>query len=86
MASGEDAISYGYDKNGSMERKTLSSRAHDRMTGSYVITLDQLSECTGYDGYRQQFIYDANGVRLSKSESGDAIRSTLEELLRGSGA
>ena len=31
----------------------------------------------------QQFTYDANGMRLSKSEAGDANRSTLEELLRG---
>ena len=37
----------------------------------------------GYDGYRQAFTYDANGMRLSRSEAGDANRSTLEELLRG---
>ena len=29
------------------------------------------------------FTYDANGIRLSKSEYGNANRSTLEELLRG---
>ena len=37
----------------------------------------------GYDGYRQAFTYDANGMRQSRSEAGDANRSTLEELLRG---
>ena len=44
--------------------------------------LDQLTEYVGYDGYRQAFTYDANGMRLSRSETGDANRSTLEEMLR----
>ena len=44
--------------------------------------LDQLTEYVGYAGYRQAFTYGANGMRLSRSEAGDANRSTLEELLR----
>ena len=50
------------------------------LTDTYAYnTLDQL---TSYTGYAQQFAYDANGMRLSMSEAGDANRSTLEELLR----
>ena len=53
------------------------------LTDTYAYnTLDQLTSYTGYDGYTQQFAYDANGMRLSMSEAGDANRSTLEELLR----
>ena len=53
------------------------------LTDTYAYnTLDQLTSYTGYDGYTQQFAYDANGRRLSMSEAGDANRSTLEELLR----
>jgi RHS repeat-associated protein len=42
-----------------------------------------LTGYVGYDGFEQQFTYDANGMRLSKAEKGDTNRSTLEELLRG---
>ena len=53
------------------------------LTDTYAYnTLDQLTSYTGYDGYTQQLAYDANGMRLSMSEAGDANRSTLEELLR----
>ena len=84
MANGRDKIAYKYDKNGSMVEKTLSSQTYGRLTDSYAYNaLDQLTEYVGYDGYRQAFTYDANGMRQSKSEAGDANRSTLEELLRG---
>lgn len=84
MANGRDKIAYKYDKNGSMVEKTLSSQSYGRLTDSYAYNaLDQLTEYVGYDGYRQAFTYDANGMRQSKSEAGDANRSTLEELLRG---
>ena len=42
-----------------------------------------MTNYVGYDGYRQAFTYDANGMRQSRSEAGDANRPTLEELLRG---
>ena len=84
MANGRDKIAYKYAKNGSMVEKTLSSQSYGRLTDSYAYNaLDQLTEYVGYDGYRQAFTYDANGMRQSKSEAGDANRSTLEELLRG---
>ena len=84
MANGRDKIAYKYDKNGSMVEKTLSSQSYGKLTDSYAYNaLDQLTNYVGYDGYRQAFTYDANGMRQSKSEAGDANRSTLEELLRG---
>ena len=67
-----------------MVQKVLSSQTYGRLTDSYAYNaLDQLTEYVGYDGYRQAFTYDANGMRQSRSEAGDANRSTLEELLRG---
>ena len=84
MANGRDKIAYTYDRNGSMVQKVLSSRSYGRLTDSYAYNaLDQLTDYVGYDGYRQAFTYDANGMRQSRSEAGDANRSTLEELLRG---
>ena len=84
MANGKDKITYKYDKNGSMVEKALSSQSYGKLTDSYAYNaLDQLTSYTGYDGYQQQFTYDANGMRLSKSETGNGNRSTLEELLRG---
>ena len=84
MANGRDKIAYTYDRNGSMVQKVLASQTYGRLTDSYAYNaLDQLTEYVGYDGYRQAFTYDANGMRQSKSEAGDANRSTLEELLRG---
>lgn len=83
-ANAKDKITYKYDKNGSMVQKVLSSQSYGKLTDSYAYNaLDQLTEYVGYDGYRQAFTYDANGMRLSRSEAGDANRSTLEELLRG---
>ena len=84
MANGRDKIAYTYDRNGSMVQKVLSSQTYGRLTDSYAYNaLDQLTDYMGYDGYRQAFTYDANGMRQSRSEAGDANRSTLEELLRG---
>ena len=84
MANGKNKITYSYDKNGSMVQKVLSSQTYGKLTDTYAYNaLDQLTSYTGYDGYTQQFTYDANGMRLSRSEAGDANRSTLEELLRG---
>ena len=84
MANGRDKIAYKYDKNGSMVEKALSSQSYGKLTDSYTYNaLDQLTEYVGYDGYQQAFVYDANGMRLSKSEAGNANRSTLEELLWG---
>ena len=84
MANGKDKITYSYDKNGSMVQKVLSSQTYGKLTDTYAYNaLDQLTSYTGYDGYTQQFTYDANGMRLSKSEVGNGNRSTLEELLRG---
>ena len=84
MANGKDKITYKYDRNGSMVEKALSSQSYGKLTDSYAYnSLDQLTSYTGYDGYTQQFTYDANGMRQSRSEAGDANRSTLEELLRG---
>ena len=84
MANGKNKITYSYDKNGSMVQKVLSSQTYGKLTDSYAYNvLDQLTSYTGYDGYQQQFTYDANGMRLSKSETGNGNRSTLEELLRG---
>ena len=84
MANGRDKITYKYDKNGSMVQKVLSSQSYGKLTDSYAYNaLDQLTDYMGYDGYRQAFTYDANGMRQSRSEAGDANRSTLEELLRG---
>ena len=84
MANGKDKITYSYDKNGSMVQKVLSSQTYGKLTDTYAYNaLDQLTSYTGYDGYTQQFTYDANGMRLSEKETGDASRSTLEELLRG---
>ena len=62
----------------------LTSQAYGKLTDAYAYNaLDQLTEYVGYDGYQQEFTYDANGMRLSKSEVGNGNRSTLEELLRG---
>ena len=84
MVNGKDKIAYTYDKNGSMVTKVLSSQTYGKLTDSYAYNaLDQLTEYVGYDGYQQAFVYDANGMRLSKSEAGNGNRSTLEELLRG---
>ena len=84
MANGKDKITYSYDKNGSMVQKVLTSQAYGKLTDAYAYNaLDQLTEYVGYDGYKQEFTYDANGMRLSKSEVGNGNRSTLEELLRG---
>lgn len=67
-----------------MVEKALSSQSYGKLTDSYAYNaLAQLTDYVGYDGYRQAFTYDANGMRLSRSEAGDANRSTLEELLRG---
>ena len=84
MVNGKDKIAYTYDKNGSMVTKVLTSQAYGKLTDAYAYNaLDQLTEYVGYDGYKQEFTYDANGMRLSKSEVGNGNRSTLEELLRG---
>ena len=84
MVNGKDKIAYTYDKNGSMVTKVLTSQAYGKLTDAYAYNaLDQLTEYAGYDGYQQEFTYDANGMRLSKSEVGNGNRSTLEELLRG---
>ena len=66
-----------------MTAKILTG-TYGTLTDAYTYnTLDQLSEYTGYDGYRQKYTYDANGMRLSKETYGNSNRSTLEELLRG---
>ena len=84
MTNGKDKIAYKYDKNGSMVEKVLTSKQYGKLTDTYAYNaLDQLVSCTGYDGYKQVLTYDANGMRLSKSEYGNADRSTLDELLRG---
>ena len=84
MTNGRDKLTYSYDKNGSMVKKVLTSKQYGKLTDTYAYNaLDQLVSCTGYDGYKQVLTYDANGMRLSKSEYGNADRSTLEELLRG---
>ena len=84
MTNGQSKLAYSYDKNGSLIQKTLTSKTYGKLTDRYAYdTLDQLTAYVGYDGYQQQFTYDANGMRLSKKETGDASRSTLEELLRG---
>ena len=84
MTNGQSKIAYSYDKNGSLIQKTLTSKTYGKLTDRYAYdALDQLTSYVGYDGYQQQFTYDANGMRLSKKETGDASRSTLEELLRG---
>ena len=84
MTNGQSKIAYSYDKNGSLIQKTLTSKTYGKLTDRYAYdALDQLTAYVGYDGYQQQFTYDANGMRLSKKETGDTSRSTLEELLRG---
>ena len=84
MTNGQNKIAYSYDKNGSLIQKTLTSKTYGKLTDRYAYdALDQLTSYVGYDGYQQQFTYDANGMRLSKKETGDTSRSTLEELLRG---
>ena len=84
MTNGQSKIAYSYDKNGSLIQKTLTSKTYGKLTDRYAHdALDQLTSYVGYDGYQQQFTYDANGMRLSKKETGDTSRSTLEELLRG---
>ena len=84
MTNGQNKIAYSYDKNGSLIQKTLTSKTYGKLTDRYAHdALDQLTSYVGYDGYQQQFTYDANGMRLSKKETGDESRSTLEELLRG---
>ena len=84
MTNGQSKIAYSYDKNGSLIQKTLTSKTYGKLTDRYAYdALDQLTSYVGYDGYQQQFTYDANGMRLSKKETGDTSRSTLEELLRG---
>ena len=84
MTNGQSKIAYSYDKNGSLIQKTLTSKTYGKLTDRYAHdALDQLTSYVGYDGYQQQFAYDANGMRLSKKETGDESRSTLEELLRG---
>ena len=84
MTNGQSKIAYSSDKNGSLIQKTLTSKTYGKLTDRYAHdALDQLTSYVGYDGYQQQFTYDANGMRLSKKETGDTSRSTLEELLRG---
>lgn len=84
MTNGQSKLAYSYDKNGSLIQKTLTSKTYGKLTDRYAYdALDQLTSYVGYDGYQQQFTYDANGMRLSKKETGDESRSTLEELLRG---
>ena len=84
MTNGQSKLAYSYDKNGSLIQKTLTSKTYGKLTDRYAYdALDQLTSYVGYDGYQQQFTYDANGMRLSKKETGDTSRSTLEELLRG---
>lgn len=83
MTTGNEHLTYSYDPNGSMTAKTLTG-TYGTLTDKYTYNvLDQLSEYTGYDGYRQKYTYDANGMRLSKETYGNGNRSTLEELLRG---
>jgi RHS repeat-associated protein len=85
MTVGQESIAYAYDANGSMIRKTLTSAQYGTLTDTYTYdALDMLTGYAGYDGYTQQFTYDANGIRQSKREKGNTNRSTLEELLRGS--
>ena len=78
MTNGKDKLTYGYDKNGSMVQKTLTSKQYGKLADTYAYnSLDQLVSYAGYDGYQQRFTYDANGMRLSKSECGNSNRSTL---------
>ncbi|MFR6026730.1 MAG: hypothetical protein ACLUMK_09410 [Christensenellales bacterium] len=50
-----------------MVEKALSSQSYGKLTDRYAHdALDQLTSYVGYDGYQQQFTYDANGMRLSK--------------------
>ena len=84
MTAGKDSIAYRYDANGSMVKKVLNSAKYGTLMDTYAYnTQDLISAYTGYDGYRQHFTYDDNGIRLSKSSYGNENRSTLEELLRG---
>ena len=77
MTNGQSKIAYSYDKNGSLIQKTLTSKTYGKLTDRYAHdALDQLTSYVGYDGYQQQFTYDANGMRLSKKETGDESRST----------
>lgn len=84
MAVGQNKIAYGYDPNGNMVQKVLNSHKYGTLTDTYTYdVLDQFAGYYGYDGYTQVVAYDANGMRLSKTEKGNANRSTPEELLRG---
>ena len=84
MQNGRDKLTYSYDKNGNMLEKALASREYGKLTDTYTYnSQDMISGYLGYDGFAQQFTYDANGMRLTKQEAGDTNRSTLEELLRG---
>ena len=84
MTNGQSKIAYSYDKNGSLIQKTLTSKTYGKLTDRYAHdALDQLTSYVGYDGYQQQFTYDANGMRLSKKETGDESRSRLKNCFAG---
>ena len=75
MTNGQSKIAYSYDKNGSLIQKTLTSKTYGKLTDRYAYdALDQLTSYVGYDGYQQQFTYDANGMRLSKKGNGRRIQ------------
>lgn len=45
--------------------------------------MDQLTAYTGYDGYRQRYTYNAQGMISARESKGNANRLTMEEIIGG---
>ena len=84
MTNGQSKIAYSYDKNGSLIQKTLTSKTYGKLTDRYAYdALDQLTSYVGYDGYQQQFTYDANGMRLRKRKRATNPAPRLKNCFAG---
>ena len=78
MANGEDAISYGYDKNGSMVRKTLSSK-------TYLLAMSfesMLPVCCPVDLSSKRHIMEISSLI---ADDGLQLKRIFASLCQGSG-
>ncbi|MEG0914545.1 MAG: RHS repeat-associated core domain-containing protein, partial [Christensenellaceae bacterium] len=78
MKSVGGSISYAYDQNGNLTKKSLNE-----LVSTYTYdALGNLSSYNGYDGYHEKYEYNAQGMLSTKQQQGKPSLKTMEELIQ----
>ncbi len=79
MQSEKGKINYSYDANGNLTQKELDGKK-DIYTYD---TLNRLTSYVGYDGYTQNYTYNAQSMMSARETKGNPNRQTMEEIVSG---